>query len=52
MGETYELPPIDEYASKIQDLSAKIHDAKEILNKTKVEIKNYYIMVNRIANSE
>jgi len=51
MGQTFELPEIDDCTSRINDLSSKIHDSKEVLARTKREIKNYYVMVNNIKES-
>lgn len=51
MGETFELPKSEHYQQYIADLSEKIKESKEVMTKTKHEIKSYYEMVNRIKNS-
>ena len=50
MGYTYDLPQREEYQNMINDLSGKIKVTKEVLNKTRAEIVDYYRMVNNISD--
>jgi len=52
LGETFDLPTREDYQFKINDLNEKIKEAKEILEKTRIEIKNYYFMVNKVKDSD
>ena len=52
LGNTFDLPQVENYSAQINDASAKIRDAKEVLEKIRVEIKNYFVSVNKIKESE
>lgn len=52
LGNTFDLPQVENYSTQINDASAKIRDAKEVLEKIRVEIKNYFVSVNKIKESE
>lgn len=52
LGETFELPSTEEYHHRIASLTQQINESKEVMGKTKFEIKSYFEMVNRIKNSE
>lgn len=52
MGDTFDLPRREEFDDKLRDITTKITDAKQILQKTREEIRNYYVAVNKIKGSE
>jgi V-type H+-transporting ATPase subunit a len=49
-GQTTVLPSREEYQYKINDLTEKIGTTREIMEKTRNEIKEYYRSMNRIQN--
>ena len=50
MGQVTELPSREEYQFKIKDITEKIRMTKEVMEKTRTEIKDYYRMINKVEN--
>ena len=47
LSEIFDLPSDNEYQSELNKVNSQINEWNEVIHKTKIEIKNYFIKVNR-----